>query len=139
MTAPPKGGRWGQALGILGLVWYGFGLAQMWLGVTLDTQAAVAAGALTQGHAEAIDGTPWLIWLAFALASVAGLLGSLFLLLCRPAYAVFLVSLAAAGGYYLWVYGLSGTGGVRPLEEAMIGAVVVSVTLAYSLLARRVR
>jgi len=34
----------------------------------------------------------------------------------KPAYGVFCTSLSAAAVYYLWVYGLSGTGAARPVE-----------------------
>ena len=139
MTARPSGRRWAVALGLLGAVWYGFGLVQMGLGVTLDTKAAVAAGAMTAEHATAVDGTPALIWLAFALASGAGLVGAVLLVLGKPAYGVFCTSLSAAAVYYLWVYGLSGTGAARPVEEAIIGSVVVTVTLGFTVFARRLR
>ena len=139
MTARPSGRRWAVALGLLGAVWYGFGLVQMGLGVTLDTEAAVAAGAMTAEHAVAVDGTPALIWLAFALASGAGLVGAVLLVLGKPAYGMFCSSLSAAVVYYLWVYGLSGTGVARPVEEAVIGAVVITVTMAFTVFARRLR
>lgn len=139
MTARPSGRRWAVALGLLGAVWYGFGLVQMGLGITLDTEAAAAAGVMTAEHAGAVNGTPAVIWLAFALASGAGLVGAVLLVLGKPAYGVFCASLAAAAVYYLWVYGLSGTGAARPVEEAIIGAVVVAVTLAFAAFARRLR
>ena len=139
MTARPSGRRWAVALSLLGAVWYGFGLVQMGLGVTLDTEAAVAAGAMTAEHAGAVNGTPALIWLVFALASGAGLVGAVLLVLGKPAYGMFCSSLSAAVVYYLWVYGLSGTGVARPVEEAVIGAVVITVTMAFTVFARRLR
>ena len=84
MTARPSGRRWAVALGLLGAVWYGFGLVQMGLGVTLDTKAAVAAGAMTAEHAAAVNGTPALIWLALPLRLVRALSGQFCWCLASP-------------------------------------------------------
>ena len=55
----------------IGVIWYAFGLLQFWLGYSMDTAATVASGTITTAHAAAIDGTPLLAWLAFAIASAA--------------------------------------------------------------------
>ncbi len=131
---------WLKAIAGLGVVWYAFGLLQMWLGFTLDTAAAESAGAITSAHRAAIDTTPMLIWACFALASGAGLVGAALLFVgSRRAFGAFAVSLASAVVFYAWIYGLSGTGGARPSEEAGIAVVVVAVTLGLTWLASRRR
>ncbi len=130
---------WLRIAAILGVVWYAFGLMQFWLGYTLNTASAVEQGAITAAHGAAIEGTPQLVWLAFAIASAAGLTGAALLFMRAPAAkAVFGLSLLSAALYYLWVYGISGTGADRPSEEIIIAAVVCAVTLGYFLLSRRV-
>lgn len=121
-----------------GVVWYLFGLMQFWLGFSMDTEAAIASGEVTAAHGAAIVGTPMVIWIAFAIASGAGVMGAALLLVGSPASAtVFAVSLISAAVYYVWVYALSGTGSDRPSEEIIIAAVVVTITLAFLLLSRR--
>ncbi|WP_367276761.1 hypothetical protein [uncultured Roseobacter sp.] len=105
----------------------------------MDTTAAAQSGVITAAHSAAIDATPLLIWLAFALASGAGVAGSVFLFSgSAGAQQAFGVSLAAAGIYYAWVYAFSGSGAHRPSEEAVIAIIVVSVTMGFLLLSRRV-
>lgn len=133
------GGKWLRPIAALGVVWYGFGLLQMGLAVTRDTGAAVAAGIMSQEHAAAVAATPAVIWLAFALASGAGLVGAALLFMRRPAFAAFALSLASALLYYIWVYGLSGTASVLPREELVIGVVVVVVTAGFAALSYRYR
>lgn len=140
LTPANRTSIWLKAIAALGVVWYAFGLLQMWLGFTLDTAAAEAAGMITSAHRSAIDATPMTIWLSFALASGAGLVGAALLFVgSRTAFKAFAVSLASAVVYYAWVYGLSGTGGARPSEEAGIAIVVVAVTLGFTWLASRRR
>ncbi len=129
---------WLRIVAIIGVVWYAFGLMQFWLGFSMDTEAAVSAGAITAAHGAAINGTPLLIWIAFAVASAAGLIGSALLFVASPvAKSVFLLSLLSAAVDYAWVYGFSGTGGDRPAEELIIAGVVGAVTLGYWILSRR--
>lgn len=128
---------WLRAVASLGAVWYAFGFMQFVMAVTTDP-AAAAAGQITQAHAAAIASTPALIWVAFAIASGAGLVGAVMLFMRHPATAiVFAVSLASAAIYYLWVYGLSGTGGDRPGEELIISGVVVAITTGFLLLSKK--
>lgn len=138
----PKGGAvpvWARILGALGVIWYGFGLMQMWLGFTLDVQGAVAAGTMSAEHGAAVAGTPMLIWLAFALASGAGLAGAALVFAGRwpMAAALFKLSLVMGVIYYVWVYALSGTGGARPTEELFIAAMVLGVTSGFAWLTAR--
>lgn len=138
----PHGGAvpvWARIVGALGALWYGFGLLQMWLGVTLDTTAAVASGAMSVAQAAAVDQTPALVWLAFALASGAGLVGAAFVWGARwsAAAAFFKLSLLMASLYYAWVYLISGTGAARPSEELVIAGVVLGVTAVFALIATR--
>lgn len=129
---------WLKLFAAIGIVWYAFGLVQFWLGYSMDTASAIAQGAMTPAHAAAVDATPELIWLAFALASVAGVAGaSLLFVRSAHARAVFAVSLGAAALYYLWVYGLSGTGADRPAEELIIACVVGAITFGFYMVSRR--
>lgn len=130
--------KWVTVAAAVAVVWYAFGLLQFWLGYTVDTAAAVASGAMTPAHAAAVDGTPFGVWLAFALASGAGVVGAVLLAVGSPRAAlVFAVSAVSALAYYAWVYGISGTGGDRPAQELVIGVVVVGVTLGFLALSRR--
>ncbi|MGB7243713.1 MAG: hypothetical protein WBC93_16720 [Sulfitobacter sp.] len=130
--------KWLKIIAIIGIVWYAFGLLQFWLGYSMETLAASEAGAITAAHAAAIDGTPLLIWVAFAVASGAGLLGSILLFAeSSNAKLVFALSVVSAAIYYVWVYVISGTGGDRPSEEIFIAVVVVAVTLGLLFLSRR--
>ncbi|GEM_PF-2645908 len=123
---------------IIGIVWYAFGLLQFWLAYSLDTSAAVSAGEITTAHGAALSGTPALIWLSFAVASLAGLIGSILLALgLATAVMSYGISLIAAVIYYAWVYGLSGTGADRPQEEIYIAIVVVAVTAAFFFISKR--
>ena len=138
MIGEPNVPLWLRVLAAIGVVWYAFGLLQFWLGFTMDTTAAVGLGTITAAHGAAIDGTPGLVWLSFAVASATGLVGALLLFARSPhSKSVLAVSLASALVYYAWVYGLSGTGGDRPAEELGITAVVIAVTLGFTLLSRR--
>ena len=127
-------------MALIGAVWYAFGLLQFWLAFTMDPSAELANGAMTQAHAAAVADTPGGIWAAFALASFAGLVGSV-LLFRRSGLAtlVFGVSLACALIYYGWIYGISATGWNRPMEEMVIGIVVVLVTFGFFNLSLRQR
>ena len=129
---------WLKVAAVFGVVWYAFGLLQFWLGFSMDINAAVEIGAISAAHGAAIATTPGLIWLTFAIASLAGLIGSI-LLFARSARAktAFAVSLLSAAIYYAWIYGLSGSGADRPSEEGVIACVVGGVTLAFLLLSRR--
>ena len=133
-----KAPLWLKIVAGIGVIWYGYGLLQCWMGFTMDTAAAVGSGAMTAAHAAAIEGTLLLIWIAFALASGAGLFGAVMLFgRSSSAKTAFAISLLSAIVYYLWVYGLSGTGADRPSEETIISVVVVAVTLAFLLLSIR--
>jgi len=114
---------WLKALSALGVVWYGFGLFQFWLGYS---------------NAEAIAATPALVWFFYALASGAGLVGAILLFMAKPAAKlVFAVSLMSAAAFYLWGYGIRGTGADRPSAEMIIGLVVIAVTSLFFALSRR--
>jgi hypothetical protein len=128
-----------KIIAAIGVVWYAFGLLQFWLAYSMDTSQSVAGGEITQSHAAAIDGTPIFIWLAFAIASGAGLLGSAFLFRgASAAKSLFAISLVSAAIYYGWVYVISGTASARPSEELIIAGVVLTVTLGFLVLSRRV-
>ncbi len=126
---------WQRIVAGTGVIWYAFGLYQFWLGFSMDTPEAVSAGIITPAHAAAIEGTPFLIWLAFAMASGTGLAGAV-LLFKGSAFAktAFAVSLVSAAIYYGWIYFLSDNGAGRPFEETIIAMVVGTVTLFFFLL-----
>jgi len=133
-TLPLDPPIWVKTISILGIIWYAFGLLQFWLAYSMDTTAAATTGTIT----PALASTPTLIWLTFALASGAGLLGTACLLLgSRRATLMFALSAISAILYYLWVYALSGSGADRPNEELPIAAVVIAVTLAFLYLSKR--
>ena len=122
----------------VGAIWYAFGLLQFSLAYAMNTAVATEQGAMTPAHAAAIDGTPLIIWIAFALASLAGLVGSILLFINAPSARIaFLISLISAVVYYVWIYVISGTGGARPSEELIIAAVVITVTVAFNVISRR--
>ena len=136
--APATTPLWLKALSAVVVAWYAFGLFQCWLGYTTDPMAVANAGTITQAHAQAIAQTPILVWLFYALASGAGLIGTLLLIAGQSvARTAFAVSLMSAAAFYLWVYGLSGTGADRPFEEMIIGAMVLCVTSLFFALSRR--
>jgi glucose dehydrogenase len=104
----------------------------------MDPAAAAASGQITAAHGAEIAGTPAVVWLSYALASGAGLVGAVLLLMGKPAAKIaFGLSLLSAAVFYLWVYGLSGTGSDRPSEEMIIGLVVIAVTSLFFALSRR--
>lgn len=131
--------HWVRIAAVFGVVWYAFGLMQCWNGYSMNTQLAIGSGEISAAHGAAIDATPLLIWVAFAIASVAGLIGAVYLFLGFPgAKQIFALSLAAAVLYYFWVYVLSGTGADRPSVELIIAGIVGAVTFAFYLLSRRI-
>ncbi len=135
LKAEPSTSQWLKVVAGIGAIWYAFGLLQFWLAFSLDPNAAVAAGDITAAHGAAIAATPMFAWLCFAVASGAGLIGSILLFSRSTTTKIaFGISLASAVIYYAWVYGLSGTGGDRPSEELIIAVVVGVVTLAFFLL-----
>lgn len=135
-----KAPTWLRLIAVIGVVWYAFGLAQFWFAFSMNTQLAISSGEISAAHGTAIDATPLLIWITFAIASAAGLIGSFYLFLASSnAKQVFALSLASAALYYLWVYVLSGTGAGRPSEELVIAGVVGAVTFGFYLLSRRIQ
>lgn len=98
-------------------LWYAFGLAQCILAVAANAGSA-----------------PMAIWLIYALACVAGILGSAALAFA-PAQAprAFGLSALAAGTYFGWLF----TMGQPQPEEYVIGAVVLLITLGLFAYSRR--
>ena len=110
--------RWTRIAAPIGAIWYAFGLSQAIMGYVADPAAA-----------------PILIWFAYALACVAGIVGSAALYFAPArAFAAFLLSLISAAVFYVWLFGFG-----APLpEDYGIGAMVIGVTLALTLLTRRI-
>ena len=129
---------WLKMAAAIGVLWYAYGLLQFFLAYSMEPSAAVAAGDITAAHGAAILQTPMFVWLCFAIASGAGLLGS-FLMFSRSSAAkpAFAISLASATIYYGWIYLVSGTGADRPSEELIIAGVVIFVTLSFFVLSLR--
>lgn len=100
--------NWLRPVGLIAAVWYAFGLYQCW-------SAYSAMG----------DTAPAWVWLAFALASGAGLAGALWLFAQRSAaLAAFAVSLTSALIYYAWLF----TRGAPQAEDTPITIMVLTVT-----------
>ena len=109
--------RWTRIVAPVAALWYAFDLAQCFIGYMGDAAAA-----------------PLTIWAAYALACVAGLIGSAALAFA-PARAPlsFGVSLLMAATYFGWVFAF----GTPAAQEYGIGAMVIGVTLILMLVARR--
>ncbi|MEO1687967.1 MAG: hypothetical protein AAFU61_08690 [Pseudomonadota bacterium] len=109
--------RWTRLVAVPAALWYGFGLWQAALGYAADAAAA-----------------PLLIWVAYAAACLAGIVGSAMLALA-PSHAsrTFAISLVCAAAYFGWVFAFGAPAG----EDFGIGAVVIAVTGALTLASRR--
>ena len=110
--------RWTRIAAPVAALWYAFGLSQAVIGYIADAASA-----------------PLLIWGAYGLACVAGLVGS-GALFFQPAKAsmAFAVSFVSAAAYFGWVFVFGTPAG----EDYGIGAVVLAVTLALWMASRRV-
>jgi len=105
---------WLKIAATLSVIWYAFGLMQFWLAASMDVGLAVQTGSKTAAHRAAMSATPALIWVAFAVASAAGLIGSILLFGRAPlSKTVFGISLASA-----LVYIFGSTGSVAQVQHA---------------------
>ncbi len=109
--------RWTLYIAPLAALWYGFGLSQAVIGYMADASAA-----------------PLAIWASYAVACLAGVVGSAALFF-RPARAAtaFAVSLAAAVIYFGWVFMF----GSPASEDYGIGAMVMAITFILMMVSRR--
>lgn len=99
---------WARIVAPLASIWYAFGLSQAVMAYMADASAA-----------------PMLIWLAYGLACVAGLVGSVALFFASSrAQLAFGVSLVSAIVYFGWLFGFGTPAG----EDYGIGAMVIAVT-----------
>ena len=110
---------WTRITAPIAAIWYAFGLSQ----------------AVNQYLADAAS-APLATWIAYAVACIAGLLGSA-MLFFNPARAslAFGLSLAFAVIYFGWTF----AAGTATGEDYGIGAMVMAVTLALMLVSRRFR
>ena len=109
--------RWTRSVAPLAALWYTFGLSQAIIGFVADAAAA-----------------PLPIWLAYAVACAAGIVGAAALWF-QPsrAFPAFAVSLVAAITYFGWLFAFGAVSG----EDYGIGMMVIGVTLLLTLLSRR--
>lgn len=109
--------RWIRFVAPLAALWYTFGLSQAVIGFLADAASA-----------------PLLIWLAYAGACAAGIVGAAALRF-QPsrAFPAFAVSLFTAITYFGWLFAF---GSVSD-EDYGIGMMVIGVTLFLTLLSRR--
>ncbi|WP_415919926.1 hypothetical protein [Tateyamaria sp. SN6-1] len=100
-------------------LWYAFGLSQAIAGYVADAAAA-----------------PLVIWIVYAVACSAGLVGAAALAFAPArAAAAFATSLVAAAIYFSWLF----TFGTPTGEDYGVGAAVMTVTLILLWAARRLR
>lgn len=110
---------WARIVAPVASIWYAFGLSQAAMAFAADATAA-----------------PMLIWLAYGLACVAGLVGSVALFFgAARAPLVFGISLLSAVIYFGWLFTLGAPAG----EDYGIGAMVVAVTAILCVASRRVQ
>jgi len=111
--------RWTLIIAPVAALWYAFGLSQAVIGFMADAAAA-----------------PMAIWAAYALACIAGMVGSAALFFTPSrASAAFAASLAAAVIYFGWLFAYGTPSG----EDYGVGTMVMAVTLILMLVARRFR
>lgn len=109
--------RWPRIVAPLAAIWYAFGLFQ-----AVSAYVADAASA------------PVAIWIAYAAACVAGIIGSAALFFApAPAPLAFAISLVAAALYFGWLFVFGAPLG----EDYGIGAMVIAVTLVLLMASRR--
>lgn len=138
-SSTPSTAMWVKVAAVFGIIWYAFGLFQFWSGYSLDIPAAVESGAISPEYGAAVADTPLIVWIGFALASLAGLIGSVQILRrSNSAQLSFIVSLIALAVYFGWNYIVSGTAADRPFADLIVTGVVTLVTLAFFALSLRV-
>lgn len=125
---------WLTALAGSGLFWYAYGLYQCWNLYTASqaTSQGIQADAFTTDHLNALQAFPTLIWIAFAIASLAGLIGTA-LLVVKNLKAKIALALSTISGatYYLWIYVLSEDASKFPEQDIFIAITVMTVTLCF--------
>jgi hypothetical protein len=111
--------RWTSIIAPVAALWYAFGLSQAVVGFLAGAAAA-----------------PMVIWAAYALACIAGMVGSAALFFTPSrASAAFAVSLVAAVIYFGWLFAFGTPAG----EDYGVGAMVMTVNLILMLVTRRFR
>jgi len=129
---------WLRTIAAIGVLWFLFGFSQFVKNVTMDVASAVAKGAITEAHGAAITATPALIWVAYFIACLAGLIGAVQLFRGHAsAIMLFVLSLVLDVIYFGWIRFLSGAASDRPAEAGIIAIVVISITVAFTLLSLR--
>lgn len=109
--------RWTRIVAPMAALWYAFGLSQAIIGYLADATSV-----------------PLLVWTAYAVACIAGLIGSVALWFQpKKSFGAFVISLIAAIIYFGWLFGF----GTATGEDYGIGATVIGVTLVLTLISRR--
>lgn len=110
---------WARLVALIALLWYAFGLSQAILAYRTDAGAA-----------------PMLVWLAYGLACVAGLIGSIALFFgWARAPLAFGISLVSASAYFGWLFAFGTPAG----EDYGIGTMVITVTAIMLMISKRLR
>lgn len=129
---------WHRIVSAIGVLWFLFGFSQLVKNVTMDIAGAVASGAITEAHGAAIAATPTLIWVAYFIACLSGLIGAVRLFQGHASATKLLVlSLVADVIYFGWIRFLSGTASDRPAEAGIIAIIVITITTILTLLSLR--
>ena len=127
-----------MAVGVVTLLWNGFGASQWYMQVT---RAASYWGNLTMQQVQYVQQQPMWVEVAFGVGVWTGVLGALMLLLRRKlAFNAFLASLIAVVVSTIYVQGLSNGReimGNGTLVAAVAVIVVAAASVAYAHFARK--
>lgn len=119
-------------ISIISLLWYLFGTMAFYGTATATPESLapmVANGDMTQAYADWVIGFPGWVKAMFGIAVLAGVLGSIALLLRKSwAAPLFMLSLAAALLMYLYNYVLSGNAGLLPTFDHIMTVMVLAIT-----------
>ena len=129
--------NWLRIASVLGVMWFIFGFSQFIKNMTMDVAGAVASGAITEAHGAAMTAMPTLIWAAYFIACLSGLIGAVqFFRGHASASWLFILSLFLDVIYFGWFH-VSGTASARPTESGIIAVIVITITLVFTLLSLR--
>lgn len=129
---------WIRIAAAFGVLWFIFGFSQFVKNVTMDVAGDVASGAITEAHGAAIAATPTLVWVAYFIACLLGLIGAVQLFRGHAsAFMLFALSLFFDVIYFGWIRFLSGTASARPAEAGIIAIIVLTITAVLTLLSLR--
>jgi hypothetical protein len=142
MNATPSSARpgWFRVVAVLLLLWNLFGL---WMCYSQYTMSPDDLAALPEGQRQLFESSPPWLWIAFAVAVVAGTLGALLLVLRKraalPLFWLSLVAVLAQFGYWLFPGGameILGAAAALPMPVTVILVAIVQVWLTRKAIAR---